>query len=256
MRGLMVTAMRNPKQIVAQDVNWTVQPGEFWVVAAPQHSGKSDFLMTAAGIMAPAAGEFSFLGEPMPIFEEERMPHRLKLGFVFDGGQLLGSLTIAENIALPLRYHSRLKEADITARVNALLQLTELSSRANLTPINVARSWQQRAGLARVLAMAPQVLLLDSPLTGLDVRHTFWWLRLLNELSRGHALLDGKPLTIIATVDDLRPWRYHANRVACLRQKELVVLGDWAAVEASPEPVVQELLRNETAPAPKSEAKV
>jgi ABC-type transporter Mla maintaining outer membrane lipid asymmetry ATPase subunit MlaF len=104
--------------------------------------------------------------------------------------------------------------------------------------------------------MTPQVLLVDSPLTGLDVRHTFWWLRLLNELSRGHALLDGKPLTIIATADDLRPWRYHANRVACLRQKELVVLGDWAAVEASTEPVVQELLRPEPAPAAKSEAKV
>jgi len=256
MRGLTVTGMRNPKQIVARDVNWTVQPGEFWVVAAPQHSGKSDFLMTAAGIMAPAAGEFSFLGEPMPIFEEERMSHRLKLGFVFDGGQLLGSLTIAENIALPLRYHSRLKEAEIIERVNALLQATELTARANLTPINVARSWLQRAGLARVLAVAPEVLLLDSPLTGLDVRHTLWWLGVLDELSRGHALLGGKPLTLVATADDLRPWRYHANRVACLRQKEFVVLGDWAAVETSPEAVVQELLRTEAAPNPKSEAKV
>jgi len=243
LRGLGVASMRNPNHTVVREVNWTVQPGEFWVVGAPQHSGKSDFLMTLGGIMSPAEGEFSFLGEAMPIFEESRMAHRLKLGFVFDGGQLLGSLTVAENIALPLRYHSRLAAAEIETRVNALLELTELAPWANHTPVNVARSWQQRAGLARALALAPEVLLLDSPLTGLDVRHTIWWLNFLAALSQGHPLLEGKPLTIVASADDLRPWRLCANRVACLRQRQLVVLGDWAAVAASGETVVKDLLR-------------
>ena len=243
MRGLAVASLKNPNLTVAKDVNWTVQPGEFWVIGAPQHSGKSDFLMTIGGIMSPMAGELTFLGEAMPIFEETRMAHRLKLGLVFDGGQLLGSLTVAENIALPLRYHSRLAAAEIETRVNALLELTELAPWANRTPVNVARSWQQRAGLARALALAPEGLLLDSPLTGLDVRHTIWWLRLLGELSQGHPILNGKPLTIVATADDLRPWRRQANRVACLSQRQLLVLGDWAAVDASNEPVVKDLVR-------------
>ena len=243
MRGLAVASMKNPNVTVAEEVNWTVNPGEFWVVGAPQHSGKSDFLMTVGGIMSPAAGELSFLGEPMPIFEESRMAHRLKLGFVFDGGQLLGSLTLAENIALPLRYHSRLSADDIETRVAELLELTELMPLANRTPVNVARSWQQRAGLARALALAPEVLLLDSPLTGLDVRHMIWWLGLLDELSRGHRIVGGKPLTLVATADDLRPWRKHASHVAYLGGKRLSVLGDWAAVDASEAPVVQELLR-------------
>jgi phospholipid/cholesterol/gamma-HCH transport system ATP-binding protein len=243
LRGLGVASMRNPNLTVVREVNWTVRPGEFWVVGAQQDSGKSDFLMTLGGIMSPVAGEFFFLGEAMPIFEEGRMAHRLKLGFVFDGGQLLGSLTVAENIALPLRYHSRLALAEIETRVNALLELTELVPWANHTPVNVARSWQQRAGLARALALAPEVLLLDSPLTGLDVRHTLWWQRFLAELSRGHPVLEGKPLTIVASADDLRPWRHCANRVACLRQRQLVVLGDWAAVAASGESVVKDLLR-------------
>ena len=244
MRGLGVSAMRNPNLTVLKDVNWTVAPGEFWVVGAPQHSGKSDFLLTAGGIMSPSAGALSFLGEPMPIFEEARMAHRLKLGFVFDGGQLLGSLTVAENIALPLRYHSRLSGPEIAARVTELLELTELTPLANRTPANVARSWKQRAGLARALALAPEVLLLDSPLTGLDGRHTAWWLGLLGELSRGHRALAGQPLTIVATADDLRPWRKHANRVACLNGPRLLVLGDWAAVDASEAPVVKDLLRS------------
>jgi phospholipid/cholesterol/gamma-HCH transport system ATP-binding protein len=243
MRGLAVASMKNPNVTMTTDVNWTVNPGEFWVVGAPQNSGKSDFLMTAGGIMSPAAGEFLFLGQPMPIFEESRMAHRLKLGFVFDGGQLVGSLTLAENLALPLRYHSRLSAEDIETRVTELLALTELTSWANHTPVNVTRSWRQRAGLARALALTPEVLLLDSPLTGLDLRHMVWWLGLLQELSRGHRILGGQPLTLVVTADDLRPWRKHASRVACLHKRQFLVLGDWTAVDASDESVVQELLR-------------
>lgn len=243
MRGLGVASMKNPAITVAQNLNWTVNAGEFWVVGAPQHSGKSDFLMTTGGIMSPNAGTLTFLGETMPIFDESRMAHRLKLGFVFDGGQLIGSLTVAENIALPLRYHSRMSADEIEARVIDLLELTELTPWANLTPVNVARSWQQRAGLARALALSPEVLLLDSPLTGLDVRHMIWWQTFLGELVRGHSILNGRPLTIIATADDLRPWRRHLARVACLSKKQLLVLGDWAAVENCHEPDVKDLLQ-------------
>lgn len=243
LRGLAVAAMKNPNITVASGVNWTVNPGEFWVVGAPQQSGKSDFLMTLGGIISPTMGDLSFLGEPMPIFEESRMAHRLKLGVVFDGGQLLGSLTVAENIALPLRYHSRSSAQEIKTRVNELLELTELTPWANRTPVNVARSWRQRAGLARALALAPEVLLLDSPLTGLDVRHAAWWLGFLGELARGHQILGKKPLTLVVTADDLRPWRDHANQVACLRGKQLLVLGDWAAVDRSQESGLRDLLR-------------
>ena len=244
MRGLTVASMKTPSVTVATGLNWTVHAGEFWVVGALQHSGKSDFLMTAGGLMSPADGEFKFLGEAMPIFEETRMAHRLKMGFVFDGGQLLGSLTIAENIALPLRYHSKMTVVEIESRVTELLTATDLTPWANNTPVNVARSWQQRAGLARALALSPEVLLLDSPLTGLDVRHTVWWLGFLGELSKGHRIVGTKALTLVATADDLRPWRGHANRVACLSGGKFLSLGDWSTVENSHESALQELLQH------------
>lgn len=244
LRGVSVATLKSPTALVATEVNWTVNQGEYWVVGAPQHSGKSDFLLTVAGLMSPTAGEYSFLGETMPMFEEHRLAHRLKLGLVFDGGQLLSQLTIAENIALPLQYHGRGNAGEIRERVTELLEAMELSPWANRTPANVGRSWRQRAGLARALALRPEVLLLDSPLTGLDVRHTFWWLDRLGELSQGHARLGGGSLTLIVTADDLRPWRRQAGRVACLARRRLTVYDDWQAAEDSNDATIRELLHH------------
>ncbi len=246
MRGVAVGSRKEARVTVAVGVDWTVAAGEFWVVGAPQHSGKSDFLMLTGGLAAPTHGDYFFLGERMPIFEESRLGHRLKLGFVFDGGQLFSQLTVAENIALPLRYHAHLAPAEVAARVAALLELTGLTPWANRTPGNLGRSWQQRAGLARALGLQPEVLLLDSPLTGLDARHTVWWLDLLGQLSRGHRFMAGRRVTLVATADDLRPWRRHADRVACLAGQRLRVLGDWRAAENSAEASVRELLSGGT----------
>lgn len=245
MRGVAVGSARDAGVVVVEEVNWTVAAGEFWVVGAPQLSGKSDFLMMAGGLTAPMAGEYFFLGERMPIFEEPRLGHRLKLGLVFDGGRLISQLTVAENIALPLRYHGNLAPAEAGSRVMVLLELTGLTPWAYHTPGQLGRSWQQRVGLARALALQPEVLLLDSPLTGLDVRHMTWWLDFLDQLSRGHSFMAGRPVTLVATADDLRPWRRHARRVACLVARRLRVLGDWRAAEDCEEASVRELLPEE-----------
>lgn len=243
MRGVSVATMKSSTTLVATDVNWTVGAGDFWVVGAPQLSGKTDFLMTAGGIRSPVAGDYFLLGEQMPIFDQARLAHRLKLGLVFDGGQLLGHLTVAENIALPLRYHRLLPVRETEARVRELLEWAQLMPWANSTPANVGRSWRQRAGLARALALQPEVLLLDSPLTGLDGRQVWWWRGMLGELSRGHPIAGGRPMTLVVTADDLRPWRGHARQVACLDGGRLSVLGDWNVVEQSTADSVRELLR-------------
>lgn len=246
LRDVTVAARRDNTVTVAEAVDWTVQAGEFWVVGAPQHSGKSDFLMLAGGLAAPARGDCFLLGERMPIFEEARLAHRLKLGFVFDGGQLLSQLTIAENVALPLQYHHDLEFGEAEARVTEALEITGLTPWADRRPEALGRSWRQRAGLARSLMLQPEVLLLDSPLTGLDVRHTFWWLGLLDQLARGHRFLNHQPLTLIVTADDLRPWRRHANRVACLADRTLLVFGDWTAVANCDDATLRELLQEES----------
>jgi len=246
MTGVAVGSMRDPDTLVAEEINWTVNPGDYWLVAGLHGSGKSDFLMLAGGLMAPRRGQYRFFGEEMPIFEEARLKQRLRLGLVFDGGQLFNQLTIADNIALPLRYHRNLSRAGAAAAVGELLECTELIPWAEYAPGALGRSWQKRAGLARALALKPEVLLVDNPLAGLDPRHVHWWLDFLDQLSQGHSLMEGRPVTLVVTAADFRPWKGRARQFAVLGNRGFIVLGAWAQLEAASEELVQELLTERT----------
>jgi phospholipid/cholesterol/gamma-HCH transport system ATP-binding protein len=242
MRGVNVVAMREASFTVVEDVNWSVAAGEFWVVAGPEHSGKSDLLMLAAGLMMPAGGGYKLFGNDTKNFGEAELAERLRVGFVFQGGQLFNQLTIAENIALPLRYQKNFAADEAAQAAQALLELMELAPLADVTPANVAANWRQRAALARALILQPELLLLDNPLAGLGARHLQWWLRFLDRLSHGHELSGGKPVTIVVTADDLRPWENARRKFVLLRDKKFISLGGWSEVETAGDPVVKELL--------------
>jgi ABC-type transporter Mla maintaining outer membrane lipid asymmetry ATPase subunit MlaF len=242
MRDVKIGAMRDLDFIVLENVDWNVEREEFWVVAGEQHSGKSDFLMMTAGLMPPAGGSYKFFGNESRMFDESRIADRLRIGFIFENAQLFHYLTVAENVALPLQYHKNLPSADAIKATEELLELTELKTIADVTPANLPRSWHKRAGLARALVLQPEMLLLDNPLGGLDARHSQWWLRFLDGLWRGHKSFAEKPMTIIATTDDLRPWRNARRKFALLKEKKFVPLGSWNEVMSANEPIVKELL--------------
>jgi len=104
MCGVQVAALSDSSLVVLRDVNWSVQPGEFWVVAGSPHAGKSDLLLHAAGLMIPVAGQCRLFGCETASLGEARLAERRRVGFVFADGKLFNQLTLAENIALPLRY--------------------------------------------------------------------------------------------------------------------------------------------------------
>jgi putative ABC transport system ATP-binding protein len=241
MIGVGIATMSDPDLIALKDVNWSVASGEFWVIGAPQHSGKSDFLMTTAGLMPPAQGRYKFYGNETRIFDEARLPDRLRMGFVFENSELFHYLTVAENVTLPLRYHRNLTPEDAAKVTAELFELTGLKPIADVTPANLPRSWHKRANLARALVLQPDILLMDNPLGALDARHSLWWLRFLNEQNRPHQWLGGKALTIVVTTDDFRPWRGAKRRFALLKDQSFVPLGSWNDVVSSDEPLVKEL---------------
>jgi len=246
MIGVAVSAMRDLETVVAEDIIWTVRPGDYWVVAGLHGSGKSDFLMLTGGLMGPRRGHYLFFGKEMPIFEETRMKERLRLGLVFDGGRLFNHLTVAENIALPLRYHRNLSRSEGAAAVSELLEYTDLRPWAESTPGTLGRSWQRRAGLARALALRPQVLLVDNPLAGLDPLHARWWLGFLDQLSQGHPLMGGQPVTLVVTTAGLHPWRGHARQFAVLSKRGFAVLGAWDKLAGASQELVRDLLTGGT----------
>jgi len=241
MRGVAVSSMRDASAVKVEDVNWSVTAGDFWVIGGLQGAGKRDLLMLAGGLTAPAAGEYFFNGIAMPVFEGDHLANRLRLGYVFDGGQLFNQLTLAENIALPLRYHRDPNEAELETAVRRMLELTELTAWADSTPGAISRTWRKRAGLARALMLRPSVLLLDNPLSGLDARQGGWWLNFLGGLSAGGELTGGQPLTVIVTTEDFRPWRKVARQYALLNDRRFTVLGNPEQLAAASTELVREL---------------
>jgi phospholipid/cholesterol/gamma-HCH transport system ATP-binding protein len=244
MRGVAISALREPSKVLLEDVNWRVSRGDYWAIGGLLRSGKTDLLGVAGGLAQPVRGHCHWFGESAEaLLEDERLAIRRKVGLVFDGGQLLSELTLAENVALPLRYHLGDGEADPTGRIETLVALTGLEPWAGQRPAEVSRNWQQRFGLARALALKPELLLLDDPLSGLDPRDAAWWIEKLEALAAGHPLIDGRPLTLVVTSNDLRPWRGSARQFALLQDRSFVALGDRPALDSQHQPVLDDLLR-------------
>ncbi|MDR3458254.1 MAG: ATP-binding cassette domain-containing protein [Verrucomicrobiae bacterium] len=242
MRDASITALHDTSTVVVAGVNWTVQPGEFWVVAGQQRSGKTGLLLHAAGLMTPAQGSCRVFGCETANFGEAQIAERLRVGFVFAYGKLFNQLNVAENVALPLRYQNNLTADESARAVELILELFELTPYAGITPANLAANWRQRAALARALVLKPELLLLDNPLSGLGARHRQWLLKFLEQLSAGHEFFGGRPMTLVATTDDLHAWRHPKRKFAVLDAQVFSVLGTWDELEAARHPAVTELL--------------
>jgi ABC-type transporter Mla maintaining outer membrane lipid asymmetry ATPase subunit MlaF len=240
--GVTVGSRQEPDVPVLENVDWSVMAGEQWVIGGLHGSGKTDLLSMTVGLTPPLQGSYRLFGREMPVPGDQFLAERLRIGLVFDDGQLFHHLTIEENIALPLRYHRELAHGDFDHTVKTILEWSGLTAQAGRLPGRLGRTWQKRAGLARALVLQPEVLLLDNPMAGLDSRHVQWWLGALDEMSAGRGLAEGRPMTLVVTAEDLRPWRNRAAQFALLRKGEFCLLGHHPQLGLLPDPLVKELL--------------
>jgi len=229
-------------------VNWRIEPGDYWAVGGLHWSGKTNLLLTLAGVNLRARGALSLFGRELEaLAPEEALRERLRIGLVFGGdGRLLPDLTVAENVALPLRYLRGVDDKAMETRVRQVLdELALLEAAAELAGA-VDLACRRRAALARAVILEPEVLLFDQPLGGLDPRQRAWWRDLIDELHAGHALLDSRPAAIVVATEDLRPWRDRAGQFALLDEGRFHVVGDREAMSKCDHPLVRELHLHES----------
>jgi phospholipid/cholesterol/gamma-HCH transport system ATP-binding protein len=165
-QGLIV---RYGARTILDGVDMTVQQGEIRVILGGSGSGKSTLLKGILGLTDVAGGQVTMLGATMlGVGEKQRGELMQRIGVLFQNGALFGSLTVGENVALPLREHRRLPEGAIAELVRMKLAQVDLSHAEHLYPSELSGGMRKRAGLARALALDPEILFCDEPSAGLD----------------------------------------------------------------------------------------
>lgn len=152
------------------EVNFDVSPAEFVALMGPSGCGKSTLLNMMAGIDSPTAGSVILDGQDVSALSDADTTElrRTKIGFVFQFFNLLSTLTVAENVALPLEIARTYKHREITEKVNAMLESVSMAKRAGFFPAQLSGGEMQRTAIARALVHQPVVLLADEPTGNLD----------------------------------------------------------------------------------------
>ena len=165
-QGLAVAA---GGRVIQRDLAFAVPRGEVFAVVGRSGCGKSTLLRHLVGLELPPAGDIVFDGEPLHAgTEADQAARRRRMGVLFQAGALWSSMTLAENLQLPMRLFTPWSAAERAERVRFLLALVGLGEGAALRPAQLSGGMKKRAALARALALAPEALVLDEPGSGLD----------------------------------------------------------------------------------------
>lgn len=214
---------------VHEQLDLDVLRGEILGVVGGSGSGKSVLLRSIVGLLRPAAGQIEVLGQDLEqLAPGARSRIERRLGILFQRGALFTSLTVEENVALPLIEHARLSRADATHLARTKLALAGLPANAAANyPAELSGGMVKRAALARALALDPDILFLDEPTAGLDPIGAAAFDRLLVTLR------DALGLTVFLVTHDLDTLYTVCDRVAVLAQKRVLVADRLEVVEAT-----------------------
>ncbi len=155
--------------LILDDLSFEIFPGEIFVILGGSGCGKTTLLRAMTGLLPPRNGQVLFEGEDMiSAGEKKRQAIMKKFGILFQSGALLGSMTLGENVALPLEESRKLPEELIVELVRMKLKLVNLQGKEHLMPSELSGGMKKRGGLARAIALDPRILFFDEPSAGLD----------------------------------------------------------------------------------------
>ncbi len=222
---------------VLSGVSFTVEKGEILAIAGPSGTGKSVTLKHLVRLLTPTSG--SVWLDDVEISSAtgvELATIRKRFGYLFQGGALLGWLTVAENVALPLHEQGGFKESEIDERVEEALAAVELTDAADLYPAEISGGMQKRAGLARAIVRRNDIILYDEPTSGLDPVTSVTINRLIRRLNKERGI------TSIVVTHDLQGALLFADRVLMLKNGRVAEVSTPDVFVRSTNPDVREFL--------------
>jgi phospholipid/cholesterol/gamma-HCH transport system ATP-binding protein len=242
--GVPAVAVENLRQSfgsqkVLNGISLTVSRGETLAVLGRSGTGKSVLLRIIIGLQKPDSGSVRIHGQDIAGFTLDQLGEiRKKMGFLFQHAALYDSLSVEQNVAFPLQHHRKMSKSEQSDRVRALLAEVGMEGHLDKMPADISGGMQKRVGLARALALEPDILLLDEPTAGLDPISSAEIDDLVLKLQDEHHMAS------IVVTHDLHSAKTIADRLALLDKGNVVIAGTFEDLQKSDIEFVREFLKH------------
>jgi len=224
-------------RLILDRINLTIENGETVAILGQSGCGKTTLLRHIMGLHRPTSGEVYIKGKNIfEIDEEEFNEIRKRMGVLFQSGALFNSMTVGDNVALPLREHTKLDESIIKIMIRMKLKLVGLSGFEHLMPNQISGGMKKRAGLARALAMDPEILLCDEPSAGLDPIIAAGIDNLILQLDKVFKM------TIIVVTHEIKSAFTVANKIVILFKGKVISIGKPDEIKNSDDSYIRKFL--------------
>lgn len=219
---------------VLDNIDLDVYKGETLAVLGPSGTGKSTVLRSMIGLLEPNGGQIFIQGEDVSGLDEDGWNRlRMKMGMVFQYSALFDFLTVGENVAFGLRQHTDKSNEEIQGIVTQMLDLVGLPDTQDLYPVELSGGMKKRVGLARAIAVNPEIVLYDEPTAGLDPIMSRNISRLIKKTQ------EQLHVTSVLVTHDMQSAFYAADRVAMLYEGHIVAIGTAEEMKNSTNPIVK-----------------
>jgi len=227
--------------VVLDNISLAIEKGKTTVVIGPSGCGKTVLVKHLNALLRPSSGEVYFKNRRIDNLPEDELNRiRTHYGFLFQGGALFDSLSVAENIIFPIRQHYRIKHwSEVEDLVKSKLAIVGLEGFQNFYPANLSGGQRKRVALARAIALNPEVILYDEPTTGLDPIRS----DIINELILKLQKELGE--TTVAVTHDMTSAYKIADRIIMLHNGKIIADGDADHIRNHPHPVVQQFINGQ-----------
>lgn len=226
---------------VLKKVSLTIEEGKTTVIIGPSGCGKTVLLKHLIGLLRPTSGAVYFKGQRIDqLSEHELAPVRTQFGFLFQGGALFDSLTVAENIVFPVQQHQPIGHwTELADLVRDKLAMVGMDGFQESFPADLSGGQQKRVALARAIAMNPEVILYDEPTTGLDPIRSDVINELVLKLQRELSV------TSVVVTHDMKSAYKISDRIVMLHEGKIIADGNAETIQNHPHPVVQQFIHGE-----------